>query len=234
MRFDSGHSYDSSMAYDAGEPAQHIPTKKMKKPKLELQSKSDTELIVFARSIVTGLTGNSNFPTPDPAPAELGTAVDNFEDANNLNEVKQTEAQASTALKKQKRKALEELLSDAAAYVDRKAKGDEAKILSANMPVTADPTPAGPLPAPGDLRATATEDEGVIDLRSNKVKGASSYEWECRLHDGDHAWEAIKTSTATKILVTALTPGSLYAFRARAIGAAGPGTWSDEAVERAP
>ncbi len=90
------------------------------------------------------------------------------------------------------------------------------------------------LPAPGDLRAEATNNEGEIELRCKTVAGASSYEWQCRLHTGSPPWEAVKTGTTVKILVSNLTPGTVYAFRVRAIGSAGAGTWSDEATERAP
>jgi hypothetical protein len=92
----------------------------------------------------------------------------------------------------------------------------------------------GDLPAPGDLTANVGDDEGEIDLGCDPVTGAGSYEWQCRLHADGNAWQPAKTSTTSKITLTGLTPGALYGFRVRAIGAAGPGAWSDEASKRAP
>jgi hypothetical protein len=105
---------------------------------------------------------------------------------------------------------------------------------STGFPLRSTGAPLGQLPAPADLRATATDNEGEIELRCKTVTGAGSYEWQCRLHDGNPPWQALKTGTTAKILVPNLTPGVVYAFRVRAIGAAGPGTWADEATERAP
>ena len=111
---------------------------------------------------------------------------------------------------------------------------DLAALQSTGFPLRSASTPVGELPAPGDLRATARKEEGQIDLRCDTVAGANSYEWQFRPHADNGAGQAIKASTTRKIVATNLTPGQLYAFRVRAIGAAGPGTWSDEAVERAP
>jgi hypothetical protein len=65
------------------------------------------------------------------------------------------------------------------------------------------------------------------------VTGASSYEWQCRDQDAA-SFRAIQTSTASRITASGLTPGSVCAFRVRAIGSAGPSAWSDEAVRRVP
>jgi len=71
-------------------------------------------------------------------------------------------------------------------------------------------------------------------LRCKAVKGAGSYEWECKLHTDAGVWEQVKISLGASIRVTSLTSLTLYAFRVRAIGSAGPGAWSDEVVVRAP
>lgn len=51
-----------------------------------------------------------------------------------------------------------------------------------------------------------------------------TYEWQCRVHDSNPLWEQVKMGTTTNILVQNLTPGTVYAFRVRANGSAGPGT----------
>jgi hypothetical protein len=73
-----------------------------------------------------------------------------------------------------------------------------------------------------------------MDLSWQPVPGSSSYEVDCKLHSDTAVWERVKSVTASKLSLDSLTPGALYAFRVRAIGSAGAGPWSDEAVRRAP
>ena len=111
---------------------------------------------------------------------------------------------------------------------------DTAALASTGFPLRASQSPVGQLPAPGDVKAVASKNEGEIDVRCVTVTGASTYEWQLRVHDGSAAWGPLETGTKTRVKATGLTPGVVFAFRVRAIGSAGPGTWSDEATERAP
>ena len=111
---------------------------------------------------------------------------------------------------------------------------DPAALASTGFPLRSGGGPVGDLPAPGDLRAKAGDDEGKVGLRCKSVTGAGSYEWQCRLRADAASWQPAKLSTTVRITLTGLTPGVLYAFRVRAIGAAGPGAWSDEATCRVP
>lgn len=234
MRFDTpGLSFDDGHRFDAGQNAPPTLPTTMKKPKLELQNKTDAELNAFAGSVLTGLTGNPHFPSPDPELSELSDAITEFHDAHQDFIVKQSGAKTATALKKQKRKALEGVLNDLAGFVDRKAKGEEAKILSANMPVRDDRTPIGELPPPANLSATYGDHPGEVDLLWDPVKGTRTYDVEYRLHDGPSEWARFASVSPSRATVTGLEPGAEYAFRVRAVGAAGPGPWSDEAVKRA-
>ncbi len=180
----------------------------------------------------TGVTGNAHFPDPDPPLADLVSAKSAFQTAIDDVVAKREAAKAATAFKNQKRKALEDILNDLAAYVDRKAKGDEAKILSANMPVRDDAVPIGELPPPANLNASYGDHPGEVDLNWDPVKGVRLYEAEWRLHDGPMEWTRFDGSSASSMTVTGLQPGLEYAFRVRAVGAAGASPWSDEAVKR--
>lgn len=76
--------------------------------------------------------------------------------------------------------------------------------------------------------------EGEVDLAWNPVCGAGSYEVECKINDASSPFAPVKTVTGAKYTVTALTPGTVYAFRVRAVGAVGTGPWSDQDIRRFP
>ena len=182
----------------------------MTKFKLELFKKKPTDKLAMGATHIAAMAGNPNYPaaTRVPTDAQVQTAQDDLAAAESAVDANNCEAVTPN---------------------------DAAALASTGFPLRSGGGPIGSLPAPGDLRATPTANAGEIELRCDTVKGSSSYEWECKLHDNLAApWTAVKTSTTTKILVTGLTPGALYAFRVRAIGSAGPGTWSDEATGRAP
>ena len=90
------------------------------------------------------------------------------------------------------------------------------------------------LPAqPPNFRVAHGPLPGTMRLRCAPVKGAKTYVWECRKHADGEAWVQIKISTAASFLATGLIAGVEYAFRVRAVGAAGDGPWTDDAVLRA-
>jgi len=233
--YDSGATYDSGLRYASG-PEVEVPQpkKRMAKPKLELKKRSDSELSDFAASIVGAMTGNPNFTTPTPALASVTTALTAFNTATADFVAATNAARLATVEKDNARLAVEALLTQLAGYVEAASAGDEAKILTAGMAVRSTAAPVGLLPAPINVLAVSTDTEGKIDLTWLAVAGASGYEVECRLHVDAAAWTKVKTVTASKLSVPDLTPGALYAFRVRAVGAAGAGPWSDETVRRAP
>jgi hypothetical protein len=77
------------------------------------------------------------------------------------------------------------------------------------------------------------EEHGVIIGKASGLRGARGFEiWGCQ---GDPTveqnWRYMALSTkASRMEVRGLIPGTLYSFRARAIGPNGPGPWSSYAT----
>lgn len=234
--FDSGARYDSNLFYDAGPPMPPLipKPKRMAKPKLELKKKTDPELENFAQGIVAAMTGNANFPTPTPTLASVTAAIDAYSATLQTITARQAALREAFTQKDQSRAALEQTLTYLANYVEIAAQGDEAKIESAAMGVRAPATPIGIPAMVMNLAPSAGDFPGTVDLTWDPTTGANSYEVQCKLHQDTASWSTYKIVTASRITVDGLTPGDLYAFQVRAVGAAGPGPWSDEAVKRAP
>ena len=241
-RFDSHARYDEHLNYDSGPgPAPWPPqlktkSKTMNKFKLELRGKTVPEKLQLGANHITSMTGNASYPagTRVPSDAVFQTAQDDLAAADAAVLAAETTWKQKIQEREAKEIAWDTVITARANNCEAVTPNDLVALASTGLPLRATPAPIGQLPAPGDLRAEATDNEGEIELRCKTVTGASSYEWQCRLHTGSPPWEAVKTGTTVKILVSNLTPGTVYAFRVRAIGSAGPGTWSDEATERAP
>lgn len=243
LLFDTpGLSFDSGLTFDAAGPGPSpYPTPKprnrtMTQFKLELKKRTPDDKVLLGAAHISAMTGNTNYPdaTRVPTDAQVQTAQDDLANANAAVAAAEIAWKEKIQLRDQKVEAWDMVITARANNCEAVTPGNAAALQSTGFPLRSSGGPVGPLPAPTDLRAKALANEGEIELRCNTVKGASSYEWECRLHDGTSLWQSVKTGTTTKIVVPNLTPGTVYAFRVRAIGSAGPGTWSDEATERAP
>jgi hypothetical protein len=234
LRMDAGHRFDAS---PVPAPSLNLKSKRpMNKIKLELGKKTPAQKITLGETHDAAMTGNAAFPTATRIPADaayqaiLAELVSAEADVN----LKKVALKQALETRDTKEGAFDVAITSRANYCEAAQPNDDAALASAGLPLRGVPVPVGDLAAPANLVATAGDNEGEADLSCDPVNGARSYEWQCRLHSEPGNWQPVKSSTASSITVTGLTPGALYAFRARGIGATGNGPWSDEAVKRAP
>ena len=221
-----------------------MPHVKKVQVKLELSTTPIPEKIEKSRSIVTEMTGNTNFGAPglpiNPPLADVTTGIDELETAH---VAAQTGGETETATQHEKETVLDNLLTQLGHYVEDVANNNPATaksvVLSAGMDVKKEAAPVGDLPAPQNMRADFGDEEGKMELDSDSVKGSNAFVWNVSADPiTPDSWEMMgdfeSLSTASKFTWEDLTPGDKYHFRNAAIGAAGRGAWSDVATRRAP
>lgn len=188
---------------------------------------SDTELIDRADNVVTQMTGNINFVTPDPPLADLTTAKNNFSAAymqvynGNL---------TYKPLKKSTRDTLIFLLTREAKYVEFTGQNVETKLASSGFEIydtAISSAPASDVPVVKYAKDTGIV--GKIKLQLKKVQHAVVYEIR---HTQDEnlataRWTHLVCQTRTQFEITDLTPGVENWFEARSISTKGPSGWSD-------
>src|ERR1043166_5163066 len=148
----------------------------MAKIRLNLGSLTIPEKIAKARQIVNSLSGNPNFNSPSPGlPSILEAVTELTAAAAEVHAVRQS-AKEKTSVQNQKEDALDQLLTQLAAYVESVAGNNEQLILSAGMDVRAPAVSSTEPPTqPQGLTATAGDHDGEIDLSWDTVAGARSY-----------------------------------------------------------
>jgi hypothetical protein len=207
----------------------------MARIRLNLKGLNDDQLLAQARGHDTAMDGNANFPTPSPAAAQFEGAITEFDTALAEQRAAEQTAQQRTSAKSDKRAVLEALLKARADYVENTSGGDETKILSAGFDVRGPAAPVGIPAQPANLVATMSDLPGCIDLMWDRVRGASTYVVQiCPDPLSEANWRQIGLPTKSSFTATGLTSGSRYWFRVAAIGAAGQGPWSDQAMKMAP
>jgi len=228
LRYDSGATYD-------GAPSPQQKGKKMAKVKLGLSTLSPQEITELTNRIITMMTGNANFPTPNPPLATV--SAQNTATTASITSYDTAKAAADAALQTRDDQvaAHKALLTQLGAYVENASGGDAAKIESAGMSVRA-PTsvPVGPMTQVLEVVLSEGDFEGTLDTVYKPVRGAKSYEIQVS-PDPPGTWTAKMTATKSSATILGLTSGAKLWVRVRAVGADNqPGPWSDPATKVVP
>lgn len=207
----------------------------MAKIKLNLKSLSTVEKIARARQIVTALTGNANFTTPNPPLAQVTAAIDAVEHMYDDVQAARAAAKAKTSELYKHEGTLDRVLTQLAAYVESVGGEDEAKLRSAGMETRTKPAASGDLAAPSDLSASAGDHEGEIDLHWDKVNRARSYVVEQSPDPpSDTSWSNSAVVVKSQATIEGLASGKKFWFRVAAVGPNGQSGWSNPAAKLAP
>jgi hypothetical protein len=192
---------------------------------LLLGTRSVTNKVEFGRHVVTSMTGNTNFTTPDPALADITTATDDLETAY---DVAQGSGALAFSLMREQEAAWDELMTALGKYVDNIARGSESIILSAGMPTKKLSTPTAVPARVVDVKATSVN-SGELTIKWKPVRGARAYVGWVLEDEGAKSSPVIKVTRA-RAIVKGLTSGTRYNVYIEAIGAGGVGPLSDIAT----
>jgi len=192
-----------------------------------LTTDRDALLINDTGVVVLAMTNNvAIYDKPAPELTVIQSALDDFSTAEAATA---DGGPSATSKKKNLRLVLVNLMRQLASYVAVACKGDMTNlILSGFPPQKPVRTPIGVLPAPQNLIVAHGMLSGELDARVNPVFGASTYNWTCTANTPG-AVAQTGQSTAASFAFSGLTPGVSYTITANAVGAAGPGNWSNPA-----
>ncbi|MEX8506438.1 fibronectin type III domain-containing protein [Leptothrix ochracea] len=198
----------------------------------------ESEFLKRMSQIVSAMTDNAFFPTPWPAPApgmaEVSAAFERYRlalDASTTHDtIKILERQRA-------RDALTDLVQGLAAYLGFVAQNDEIALQSTGFELRRTNSPrlsrsGGPLPAPEGLHLSHGVQHGEVDLKLDKLEGASSYEVQTTQGDPnvEDSWHHALLSVARKnITLSAMTPMQWVWVRVRGFDSQGAGRWSEPA-----
>jgi hypothetical protein len=184
---------------------------------------SDGDLSAFAENIVTQLTGNASFPTPLISVDSLKSALATYRTAL---AAAADGGKQSIAAKNAGRRVLEGLLRQEAAYVQSIASNDLKMLLSSGFNSISVKKASSPLDKPV-IDVIENEATTQLKVRLQSVDNARAY--EVRMSYGTNGWQAAGVfAQAKRIVLTNLTPGTVYNVQARAIGGStGYSDWSD-------
>jgi hypothetical protein len=203
--------------------------------KLNFGRLSVPEKISLTRRVITRMTGNPRFPSPQPQLAAITAAADALEQAESEAQAARQQAKAKTTTRNNKEDELGRLMTQAVGYVTAISGGDEEIIQSAGMDVRATPSATTAPTQPAALSATGGDHDGTMDLSWDPVVDAASYVIEMSTDPVTAtSWKHQGVSTRSTFTVTALPSGARIWFRVAAVNANGQSPWSDPATKIVP
>ena len=197
-------------------------TKTIKRPIVALKLPGSVpQLLGTTSALVSSMTNNQYFPTPDPPLATVSAAVAALEAAQTAVHAR---TQGAVAGRNEKRQTLTKLLEQLRAYIQKIADGDsgtaEAVIRSAGVGVRK--------PTIRQKQAFAVTEgavSGSVKLVTATAGARASYEWQCS-PDGGKTWQALPATLQAKTTMTGLAVGASAQFRSRAVTKTGEADWT--------
>lgn len=208
----------------------------MPRVKLNWKDLSIPEKLARAKQFINALTGNPNFPAPQPTLAQLSAAADALEAAAADAQAARAEAKTATSRQEQKEDTLDLLVTQLAAHVESVSGDDETKILSAGMDVRATGSPGSDTPSlPKGVALSEGDHAGELDAGWDSVTGARSYVVQMSVDPPTPtSWQPGPVVTRSHATLSGLTSGTRYWVRVAAVNANGQSGWSDPATKIAP
>ena len=219
----------------------------MYKAKLELQKRTDQQIIDLLYLIQNEMAGKPMFPAPNPPLTALDATSVSLLDLIQQRAMALQQAQTLTLQIRDKRNEAEEQIGTEAAYVEKIANplppaapldpaAAAAVFTSAGMEMAGGSSPVGPMPKVEGLTATQGDSSGELDMNWNPVKrGLHNYTIETTLDPaGLTGWAFAAIAPKSKHTLTGIAPGTRVWMRVAANGTAGTGPWSDPATKVAP
>lgn len=208
----------------------------MAKVKLGLNHLNAQDLMAFANTVKTAMTGNASFATPNPTLAAFGTLITTAATKTAAYNTAKAAADSALADRDAALAALRTAFSQLGDYVQNQAAGDAVKIESAGMPVRATPAPAA-MTQVQDLALSAGDLPGSVDGMWTPVAGAHGYEVQVSTGDpnAEATWAFVRSTSKSSVTLSGLTSGAKAWVRVRAIGANDQaGAYSDPATKVVP
>jgi hypothetical protein len=179
---------------------------------------SDDQLEGRALAIAAAMAGNTNFPEPTPALADLNNSIKLFSDALAL---AKTGDRVKVTIKNKQRQNLEFMLITLANYCSHTAKTDRSILASSGFALNAESNAAKTLNPPENFTVQPGNHSGEILLYVNTVPSARSYLF---LHGPspmpNEAW-FIAVNSLPYFTISGLTRGVTYSFKIGVTGSKG-------------
>jgi len=176
----------------------------------------DDDLDTKSLVIINSLTGNANFPTPQPSLADRAASRNAYINALSANE---TGGKQQTLVKNEARKDLEAKLRLLGLYVQANCSNNEVIAQGSGFDIQKSRTPTGILERPTNFKVENGPASGTLIASSDKIDGAKTYVYQITTApvSDNSIWQTEYASTKTHMFI-GLTPGTQYAVKMAGIG----------------
>ena len=198
----------------------------MKTSKIKFNSPrlSDSNLESLAWAVAAAMTGNNNFPEPQPSLATLNDSINAYSDALAL---AKSRDKVKVAIKNNLREVLLLTLGKMANYCVLAADGDRAKLVSSGFPLNAETVALKTMSAPVNFTVQAGINSGEAIVSIDRIPIARAYLLLYKPASPENeAWLHL-TNSQPRFILSGLTALAPYQYKIGAIGTRGQITYTD-------